>query len=332
METGWRKFTAQFGDITYGGAYQVVGDELQVVGDNGSRRARLSQADHVLNRAQELLIDINTPVAWPSESARADKTASAPTAPSAPAARPNNLVGAALLAVFLAAGAGLQFVPAAAGPLTFVFMLAGWILAVMAHEFGHALTAHLGGDHTVRAKGYLGFDPRLYGDLRTSLLFPLIALALGGIGFPGGAVYIRNDLIRSRSWRAATALAGPAATLLALLLLSAVLAVWFRVAEPSALSSALAMLAFLQATALILNLLPVPGLDGWGAIRPFLPAGVNHALRRYEGWAMMALLAALLLVPGVGGQLFGTAANLASGLGVPRGAIGAGWNAFHFWH
>ena len=50
-------------------------------------------------------------------------------------------------------------------------------------------------------KGYLAFDPRRYGDLGVSLVIPLLALAMGGVGFPGGAVYVRNDLIRGRVWR-----------------------------------------------------------------------------------------------------------------------------------
>ena len=197
--------------------------------------------------------------------------------------------------------------------------------------FAHAATAYLAGDHTVRAKGYLAFDPRRYGDVATSLVIPLLALALGGIGFPGGAVYLREDLMRGRIWRAAASLAGPAATLIVLLVLSLALSLWGRAALPNGLSNALAMLAFLQAMALVLNLLPIPGLDGFGAIRPFLPASWRGSLRRFEGLAMLALLAALMLVPAVGSVLFGTAADLCEALGVPRAAIADGWDAFHFW-
>ena len=37
------------------------------------------------------------------------------------------------------------------------------------------------------------------------------------------------------------------------------------------LYAALAFLAFLQLTALVLTLLPIPGLDGWGIVEPCLP-------------------------------------------------------------
>ena len=254
------------------------------------------------------------------------------TASAVPAKPPNNLVGLALLAAFAGLAVALVLTPAGRTPLTFGFVMIGWVLAVMAHEFAHAFVAHLAGDTTVKAKGYLSFDPRRYGDLATSLVIPLIALALGGIGFPGGAVYLRNDLMRSRGWRAAASLAGPGATLVVLVVLAAVLGVLTRSgAPPGALFQALAMLAFLQAMALVLNLLPVPGLDGFNALRPYLPQTWGPTIRKAEGVAMLVLLAALLFVPGVGGLLFGVAADLTAGLGVPRAAIGGGWAAFHFW-
>lgn len=250
------------------------------------------------------------------------------TTQAAPAKPPNNLVGLVLLAAFAGLGAALAAAPPTRTPLTFAFVMVGWILAVMAHEFAHAATAYLAGDHTVRAKGYLSFDPRRYGDLGTSLVIPLIALALGGIGFPGGAVYLRNDLMRSPGWRAAASLAGPAATLAVLLLLAVVLGLW---SAPGMLFDAVAMLAFLQATALILNLLPLPGLDGFNAIRPFMPASWTPMLHRLEGLSILILLAAVFLIPGFSDLLFGVAVLVAAALGVPVEAMQAGWDAFHFW-
>jgi Zn-dependent protease len=244
---------------------------------------------------------------------------------------PNNLVGLGLLAAFLALGAALVAAPTSDTPLTFGFVLTGWILAVMAHEFAHAGVAYLAGDHTVAEKGYLSFDPRRYGDLGTSLVLPLIALALGGIGFPGGAVYLRNDLMRSPGWRAAASLAGPGATLLVLLLLALALGLWRRIALPEPLFDALAMLAFLQATALVLNLLPLPGLDGFNALRPFLPKAWAPMVHRLEGLSLLFLLGAVFFVPGFSAGLFAVAVTLAAVLGVPPDAMQAGWDAFHFW-
>jgi Zn-dependent protease len=209
--------------------------------------------------------------------------------------------------------------------------MVGWILAVMAHEFSHAAVAWLAGDHTVADKGYLSFDPRRYGDLGTSLVIPLLALALGGFGFPGGAVYLRNDLMRGPAWRAAASLAGPAATFVVLLALTGVLFVWAHFAPPGPLFAAVTVLAFLQATALILNLLPVPGLDGFNAIRPFLPDAFTRSLYRAEALAMLGLLLVLFWVPGASSLLFGAAAALGEALGLLPEALQMGWRAFRFW-
>jgi Zn-dependent protease len=259
----------------------------------------------------------------------------APTTPASPAKppKPNPLVGLAILTAWLAVGAWLVAAPS--GLAIFAFVMLGWVLSVMAHEFSHAAVAWLAGDRTVVEKGYLSFDPRRYGDLGVSLVIPLLALALGGIGFPGGAVYLRQDLMRGRLWRAAASLAGPAATLVLLLVLSFGLSFWrgWGVAGDgqAALFAALTMLAFLQATGLILNLLPIPGLDGFGAIRPFLPRAWTGGLRRFEGLATVGLFLLVFVVPGFSAGLFRAAADLSAGLGLDLEALQAGWRAFHFW-
>jgi Zn-dependent protease len=260
-----------------------------------------------------------------------DPTPQAQPPPAAPAVKPpNNLVGLVVLAAFLAAGFGLAH-GVAIGLLTFVFVMLGWTLSVMAHEFSHAITAYVGGDHTIRERGYLAFDPRRYGDVGVSLVLPLIFLALGGIGFPGGAVYIREGFIRGPIWRAATALAGPLATFVVLLAIALVLQAWSRLGLPNALFAALAFLAYLQATALILNLLPIPGLDGFGVIRPFLPNPDARWLRQAEGLAMVAFFLLVFMNPTAGALLFGTGARIAAAAGVPPDAVVEGFRNFRFW-
>jgi len=248
--------------------------------------------------------------------------------PQEPPARPSNWVGAGIVVIWLALGAGLALAAPPPHILTFAFVLVGWLLSVMIHEFSHAYVAWLGGDHGVKARGYLDFDPRRYGNLQTTLIIPLLALALGGIGFPGGSVYLRGDVMRSRLWRSAAALAGPFATAAILLVLAVVLDLWAAFGASGDLFPALTMLAFLQATALILNLLPIPGFDGFNAIRPFLPPSLGPAIRRLEG---LALLAVIFFVPGGGALLIRAAVDLSAALGLRRDALQYGWQAFHFW-
>jgi Zn-dependent protease len=243
----------------------------------------------------------------------------------------NNGLGVGLLLAWIGLGFALARLTAPPGLFVFAFVMLGWVLSVMAHEFCHACVAYLGGDVTVAQKGYLSFDPRRYGDVGVSLVIPLLALALGGVALPGGAVWLRNDLMRSRGWRAAAALAGPAATLLILLALASVLRIWAAAGGWGPLYAALSLLAFLQGMALILNLLPIPGLDGFNAVRPFLPKEWAPQLRKAEGLTMGLLLIAIFVVPGVGAMLFTAAATLSRALGIDPTALAEGWRAFHFW-
>src|SRR6266508_6067650 len=107
--------------------------------------------------------------------------------------------------------------------LTFIVVFVGWIFSLCLHEFSHALVAYYGGDYTVRDKGYLTFNPLKYTHPLYSLLLPMIFLLMGGIGLPGGAVYIESWRIRSRNWLSATSLAGPMSNLLVAFVLSLIL-------------------------------------------------------------------------------------------------------------
>jgi len=269
---------------------------------------------------------MTSPADVPQDSLPQDSLAAA--SPAERARRPISPTALLLLLAWLASGAALAAEAGPAGPVTFAFVITGWLLSVMAHEFGHAVVAWWGGDHTVEAKGYLTLDPLRYMDSMTSLILPVVVLAIGGIGLPGGAVYLRPDLMRGRLWRSASSLAGPVGTLAVLLALAAVL--WATPA-PGPFAAAVSFLAFLQATALILNLLPVPGLDGYGVVRPFLPPALDRLLRPVEGLAFLALVAVMFMVPAVGGLLFGAAFALSRTLGVDPQGVAAGWAAFQFW-
>src|SRR6267143_6454520 len=75
------------------------------------------------------------------------------------------------------------------------------IFSVCLHEFGHAIVAYYGGDTSVLEKGYLTFNPLIYTHPVYSLLLPVLFMMLGGIGLPGGAVYIERDRLRSEERR-----------------------------------------------------------------------------------------------------------------------------------
>ena len=73
-----------------------------------------------------------------TEAAIPDASEPVPASPAPRSERSSNLVGAGILAAWLALGAGLFLVRAPPHILTFAFVMVGWVLSVMAHEFSHA--------------------------------------------------------------------------------------------------------------------------------------------------------------------------------------------------
>ncbi len=184
------------------------------------------------------------------------------------------------LVVFTMAMAGFLWFGVGNNPRVFMysFIIGGWIISVALHEFGHAITAFWGGDESVEHKGYLTLNPLKYTHPIISIVIPVVMLLLGGIGFPGGAVYINVHALRKPNYRSLVSAAGPLANLLFVLLLALpfgdVQFFYFFLTAPSEFLIGIAFLALLQITAIFLNLLPIPGLDGFGIIEPFLPREV----------------------------------------------------------
>lgn len=210
----------------------------------------------------------------------------------------------------------------------FLLVIGGWALSLTLHEFGHAIVAYRGGDHEVAAKGYLALDIRRYTDPVLSLLLPLIILAIGGIPLPGGAVWINQWALRSRAVSSRVSLAGPLTNLaLGIVLTIAVVSVEM----PIGLLAGLSYLASLQILAFVINILPVPGLDGYGALEPYLPPRAREFGHRARPWAPLVLLALILAVPTAGQALWGLSDLVFGAVGGDPQAAGIGQYLFMFW-
>jgi Zn-dependent protease len=209
-----------------------------------------------------------------------------------------------------------------------LLVLGGWAVSLCLHEFGHAAVAYRGGDWTVRQKGYLSLDIRRYTDVGLSFVLPVVFLLMGGIPLPGGAVWINHGLIRSRAVQSLVSLAGPLANLVIGVILS--VAVLF-VPMPVGLAIGLSALAFIQVLAFVLNILPIPGLDGFGVLEPYLPESARRLAATVRPWATIVLFLLIVGLPGVA-NLFrdiSSAVYLLIG-GIPELAF-AGYDLLLFW-
>ena len=235
-----------------------------------------------------------------------------------------------LLAITLAGGL-LAASGGSRGVLTtgiVLLVLGGWAVSLCLHEFGHAYAAFRGGDRSVRAKGYLTLDIRRYADLGLSLVLPVFFLLLGGIPLPGGAVWIDHGAIRSRFVRSLVSLAGPLANLVLGGVLTAAVAL---VPMSAGLAYGLSALALIEVLAFVLNVLPVPGLDGFGVLEPFLPYSARRMAARVRPWAPIALFVLILGVPGVSSAVFGLGALVFAALGGDPALAATGYSALFFW-
>jgi Zn-dependent protease len=213
--------------------------------------------------------------------------------------------------------------------MTFAVVLVGWVFSLCLHEFSHALVAYLGGDYTVRDKGYLTFNPLKYTHPVYSLLLPLLFLVMGGIGLPGGAVYIETWRLRSKNWRTAVSLAGP----LSNLLLAVILGLVLRIAPVnfSGFWTGLAFLALLQVTAVVLNLIPVPPFDGYNAIEPHLNEAVRMQFEQTRGAFIWIVFLLLWFVPIVSDMFWGLIFFISRIFGIPLELAAMGFSQFQFW-
>jgi Zn-dependent protease len=218
------------------------------------------------------------------------------------------------------------------GPLAhvgvFIFVIAGWVVSLSLHEFGHAFTAWRFGDRDVEIRGYLTLNPLKYSNPMLSLALPLVFIALGGIGLPGGAVYVRTSFMTKRQ-RTLVSLAGPFANLVLAVVLLAVTAAFWDAAH-LAFWGGMAFLGFLQVTAVILNLLPIPGLDGYNALEPHLSYDTQRALNGFKQWGFFILLI-LLIAPPLNQWFFSLVYWFVELSGVPAGLSGFGGQLTRFW-
>ncbi|NEP10042.1 MAG: tetratricopeptide repeat protein [Symploca sp. SIO2C1] len=210
-----------------------------------------------------------------------------------------------------------------------IFVCLGWIVSVCLHEFGHAVVAYFGGDTSVKDKGYLTLNPLKYTDPGLSLLLPILFLLLGGIALPGGAVYIDRSRLRSRSWESAVSAAGPFASALVTWLLA--IPFWLGLVSVETqhwIVPSLAFLILLEIVAVLLNLLPMPPLDGYGIIEPWLPQKTQIQLNKFGRYGIWVIFGLLWFVQPLSRFLWESAHTISEILGVPPEMAWVGYGLF----
>ena len=124
-------------------------------------------------------------------------------------------------------------------------------------------------------------------------------------------------------------LAGPLANVLIAGLIALLLLV--PGVRTGAAGPALSFLALLQVTAVVFNLIPLPPLDGYGAIEPYLGDRVRRAVVPYQHYAFIGLLVILWTVPVVSALFWTAVFEVAALAGVRQPDVAEGYRLFRFW-
>ena len=175
------------------------------------------------------------------------------------------------------------------------------IFAITVHEAAHGFAARFFGDMTAYREGRITLNPLKHIDPFGTILLPAITLLIGGILF-GWAKPVPVDFSRlcnpkrDMLWVAA---AGPASNFVMALFWA--LIIKFSVAVPSVYSQPMALMGqagvMINVVLMVLNLLPLPPLDGGRIAVSLMPNHLAYKYAKVERYGFIILI--ILLATGI---------------------------------
>jgi Zn-dependent protease len=178
-----------------------------------------------------------------------------------------------------------------------------WVIAagfsICCHEFAHAWTAVYYGDETPR--NHLTLNPLVQMG-RTSIFMLCL------IGIAWGAVPVNPAAVPENRKRAMISFAGPLMNLIlcALFAFAAAIMLRFKLSEP--ILSFFYYGSYVNGALFVLNMLPVPTLDGYSVLSAFSPK-LEQIKRQYAPRIFLGFAALIFLTP-LGSYIFSTGALL----------------------
>lgn len=204
--------------------------------------------------------------------------------------------------------------------LTKIQLIAASILpilfAITIHEVAHGWVADMRGDHTARMMGRLTLNPIKHIDLLGTIILPILFFVTTGFMFGWAKPVPVNsrNLKKPRSDMALVALAGPLSNI-------AMALFWGFVAKLGlsfdlSISDAMIMMGrigiIVNLVLALLNLIPIPPLDGSRVVSACLPPRLSYSYDKIERFGFIILI--LLLVSGVLNTILSGPLNFATAI------------------
>lgn len=195
--------------------------------------------------------------------------------------------------------AAMQTIAIAAIPLVF---------AITIHEAAHGWVASKFGDKTALMLGRVTLNPAKHIDILGTVIVPIAMILIGGFIFGWAKPVPVNwqNLKNPRRDMALVALAGPGANLLMAIFWAIIAKLSYMAFSGDSLQTTLkTVLTFVHLTAqfgilinivlMMLNLIPIPPLDGSRVISSLLPVNLADMYERIEPYGIWILLALIFL-------------------------------------
>lgn len=182
------------------------------------------------------------------------------------------------------------------------------LLAISAHEAGHAWMSYKFGDDTAYMLGRVTLNPVAHTDPIGTLLIPIVAFILGSVGGAMGTIPLigwgKPTPVNPRKWeryRLANVMVSVAGVLANLILLAIGIGLakilmtqgftpvdFFRGTNPLVIFVGNMMM--LNLSLFVFNLLPFPPLDGSKILATFLPESAEPILNMLEQYGFLILM------------------------------------------
>ena len=183
------------------------------------------------------------------------------------------------------------------------------IFAITLHEAAHGYIASKLGDQTASIMGRVSLNPAKHIDLFGTIILPLLMLSMGGFifGWAKPVPIAYQNLRHPRRDKALVGLAGPAANLLMAFLWALIAKLSHLIfSNPSIHQSFREVALFFHLTSrfgimincvlLVINLIPIPPLDGSRLVSSLLPPPLAKKYDKLEWYGLWIFLGLIILL------------------------------------